>query len=262
MAVNGFRINVRWVHQVITVTVKNIIFHTSGKERISLCLFCVCIPLLIFVACDSSFKARGEDALRIEDFDRAIQNFSRALDLDPVDRDARYGLALAYFGEAEAGEKIGKHSLDLWSKTHREFRILSRLDSSHTADVMHSTCLFYLARASVFYNRGAEVLGILDESIALDSTNYYSYNLKGLLLQDLAEYEKAKNIFIFILSRKPDFVSAYSNLGNLYWEEGKIEDAWDIWSMGRNRFPDNHHLSYWTRVAEDSLKSKVLSENP
>ncbi len=243
------------------VSVKKIVFRLLYKERSLLCLFFVFLPIFFLTSCGVDFKTRGAEALRIEDYARAIQNFSFALDRAPMDRDARYGLALAYYGEAEVAEKLGTHPLDLWSKAHDEFRILARVDFSHKADAMHSTCLFYLARASVFQNRGAKVLGILDESIALDSANYYSYNLKGLMLQGLGEGEKAKDIFIFIISKDPEFSSAYSNLGNLYWEEGKIEDAWDVWSMGRDKFPNNDHLKYWTQIAEDSLKAKVLSEN-
>ncbi|MCK9181739.1 MAG: tetratricopeptide repeat protein [Fibrobacteraceae bacterium] len=221
------------------------------------------IPLLacalFFVSCGKSSERLGNEALRVGDFDRAIKKFAEALDESPADRDARYGLALSYFGKAEAAEKINQRSLDLWTKAESEFRILSKIDNS-AAKKMHSTVLFYLARATIAKDPQAKVLGILDESIALDSSNAFSFNLKALVLQGMGEVDEAKAIFIRILSEYPDFAPAYSNLGNLYWEAGQIEDAWDIWSMGVIQFPKNRHLKYWTKVAEDSLKNRVLEE--
>lgn len=208
------------------------------------------------------YVARGNDALRIGDFERAIANFSKALDEDPADRDARYGLALSYYTVAEDGERLGAPSLELWNRAVREFKILSKIDNSGNIDANYSTCLFYLARATLAANEGANVLPLLDQSIQLDSVNYFSYNLKGLILSrrlGANDQEKAKKIFIHIVTHDPEFISAYVNLGNLYWNQGDIESAWDIWTMGLEKAPGNEALIHWTKVAEDSLKSMVLS---
>ena len=214
---------------------------------------------LLCIGCNS-YQDLGNEALHVGDYDRAIQKFSKALDEAPADRDARYGIALAYFGKAEAAEKIGQHSVELWTKTQTEFRILQKIDSS-VAPAMYSTALFYLARAKIMDDSKAKVLGILNESIALDSTNYFSQNLKGLVLQGMVDTDEAQKIFMDILSKNPNFAPAYSNLGNLYWELGDIEDAWDIWSMGSIQFPQNSHLKRWTKIAEDSLKSSALEKD-
>ena len=220
--------------------------------------FCFAV-ILAFFGC-RSLETLGNEALNVGDYDRAIAAFSKALDEFPADRDARYGLALARFGKAEAGEKIGEHSVELWTKTVAEFRILEKIDSS-AAKEMHSSALFYLARAKISENEKAKVLGILNESLKLDSANDFSWNLKALALQGAGDRESAQKIFTEILKRNAAFAPAYSNLGSLYWEDGKVEDAWDIWSMGAKRFPKNHALQFWTKVAEDSLKSAVFSGN-
>ncbi|OWV12808.1 lipopolysaccharide assembly protein LapB [Fibrobacter sp. UWH1] len=217
---------------------------------------------LYLAACVDDYVARGNAALRIGDFERAISNFSKALDEDPANRDARYGLALSYYTTAEDGERLRLPSFDLWSRAAREFKILSRVDSSGRINANYSTCLFYLARATLAQNEGANVLPLLDQSIQLDSVNYFSYNLKGLILSHRGrgnDLEQAKKIFIHIVTHDPDFISAYVNLGNVYWEEGDVESAWDIWSMGLEKAPDHEDLLRWTRVAEDSLKAMVLS---
>lgn len=214
------------------------------------------ICVLFFASCHSSLDSANE-ALRIGDFDRAARQFSKVLDGEPANRDARYGLALAYFGKAESEERNGSHSADSWARALSEFRILSKIDSN-VAKEMHSTALFYLSRARIEENPRAKILGLLDESISLDSANDFSWNLKALVLQGMGDTESAQGIFTKILSRNPKFSPAYSNLGNLYWEQGKTEDAWDIWSMGSLEFPENRHLKHWAKVAEDSLKAQEL----
>ena len=222
----------------------------------------VLLCTLLLMSCVKDDIKRGNDALRIGDYERAIANFSRALDVEPANRDARYGLALSYYAEAEQADRFNDSSFVRWSRAAREFKILYGLDSSGSIDANYSTCLFYLARATLGHDASANVLPLLDKSIALDSLNYFSYNLKGLILARCnvpGDVNSAKNIFIHIVTREPGFVSAYINLGNIYWEEGDVESAWDTWSAGLQKAPTNSSLIYWTQVAEDSLKSMVLS---
>ena len=219
--------------------------------------------LLGLSACVEDDVKRGNDAFFIGDYDRAIANFSKALDQEPAHRDARYGLALSYFSVAEESEKLHVPTFDLWKRAADEFRILSKIDSGRQVDANYYTCLFYLARATMANGENANVLPLLDKSIMLDSANYFSMNLKALILAKGGTpegVEAAKQIFIHILTNEPLFVSAYVNLGNLYWDEGDIESAWDTWSMGLIRSPNNPALIRWTKIAEDSLKSRILSD--
>lgn len=222
-------------------------------------LVAVLLIAIGFCACVEDDVARGNEALRIGDYDRAVANFSKALDMQPANRDARYGLALAYYSIAEENEHLKVPVLDTWQRTVNEFRILSRVDSSDRISGTYSTSLFYLARATLASNAHADVLPLLDKSIALDSANYFSYNLKALVLGNLGRTEEAKKIFIFIVTKNPKFASAYLNLGNIYWSEGDIESAWDIWSMGHEAVPENAGLARWTTVAEDSLKALAIA---
>ena len=222
-------------------------------------LVAVLLIAIGFCACVEDDVARGNEALRIGDYDRAVSNFSKALDMQPANRDARYGLALAYYSIAEENEHLKVPVLDTWQRTVNEFRILSRVDSSGRISGTYSTSLFYLARATLASNAHADVLPLLDKSIALDSANYFSYNLKALVLGNLGRTEEAKKIFIFIVTKNPKFASAYLNLGNIYWTEGDIESAWDIWSMGHETLPENAGLAHWTTVAEDSLKALAIA---
>lgn len=219
----------------------------------------VAVAAVSLCACVGEDLARGNSALKIGDYDRAVVNFSNVLDKVPSDRDARYGLALAYYAIAEDRERIHASTVELWDRTVREFRILSKVDSTEKISGAYSSSLFYLARATLESNPKAKVLPLLDKSIQLDSLNFFSYNLKALLLANRGRGAEAKDIYAYILTKDSKFVSAYVNLGSLYWKEGDVESAWDIWSMGLRENPKDPALIRWTAAAEDSLKAMVLS---
>jgi len=213
----------------------------------------------VFCACNENHLNRGDEALRIGDYKRAVKNFSKVLDVEPANRDARYGLAIAYYAMAEDKERLKEKTLPLWKRTVREFKILSAVDSSEKIKPLYSTSLFYLARAMLSANDHAKVLSLLDKSIQLDPENYFSYNLKALILAGQGDVDEAKKIYAYIVTREPKFASAYVNLGNLYWNAHDYESAWDIWSMGHEALPQDAVLAKWTAIAEDSLKAMVYS---
>ena len=214
---------------------------------------------IFFCACVENDMYRAGEALSIGDYDRAVANFSKVLDAEPANRDARYGLAIAYYGIAEDKERLKEKTLALWERTVREFKILSVVDSGEKVKPMYSTSLFYLARAMLSENEQAKVLPLLDKSIQLDPENYFSYNLKALILGGLGDTDGAKKIYAYIVTKDPKFASAYVNLGNLYWNVRDYESAWDIWSMGHEALPDDPVLAKWTHVAEYSLRAMVYS---
>lgn len=224
----------------------------------ALCLFLCCF---LFWSCENGIYEKGEKTLAIGDFNRAASYFSSVLDDEPLFMKARYGLALSYFGLAEEMEWRGENALPFWQKAYDEFRILERAKALNGYEKMYSTCLFYWARATLYVHPEASVLPVLDRSIALDSSNYFSFNLKGLSLQSVGQDSLAQQVFVYIIAKNPDFIAAYSNLGNLYWDRGDYENAWDIWSMGLQKDPNNSYLKTWTERAQDSLTIQLLTES-
>jgi len=221
------------------------------------CTIALVFLLSLLGGCKDNRTGRGNDALRIGDYARAVSNFSAVLDDNPLDRDARYGLALSYYAIAEDKERIKAGTAPLWERTVQEFQVLWNVDSSFKIREAYSNSLFYLAKATLGENSRANVLPLLERSIALDSLNYFSFNLKALILESLDRTEEARNLYIYTITKEPQFLSAYINLGNLYWREGDVSSAWDIWSMGLKQDGQNATLLHWTRIAEDSLKSMI-----
>ena len=221
------------------------------------CSIALVFLLSLLGGCKDNRTGRGNDALRIGDYARAVSNFSAVLDDNPLDRDARYGLALSYYTIAEDKERIKAGTATLWERTVQEFQVLWNVDSSFKIREAYSNSLFYLAKATLGENSRANVLPLLERSIALDSLNYFSFNLKALIFESLERTEEARDLYIYTITREPRFLSAYINLGNLYWREGDVSSAWDIWSMGLKQDAQNSTLLHWTRIAEDSLKAMI-----
>ena len=221
------------------------------------CILVLVALLSLVGGCMENRVNRGNDALRIGDYARAVNNFSAVLDDNPLDRDARYGLALSYYAIAEEKERIKAGTTPLWERTVQEFQVLWNVDSSFKIREAYSNSLFYLAKATLSENSHANVLPLLERSIALDSLNYFSFNLKALIYESLNRSEEAKDLYVYIITKEPRFLSAYINLGNVYWHEGDVSSAWDIWSMGLKQDGQNSTLLHWTRVAEDSLKALI-----
>ena len=71
----------------------------------------------VLCACNGNDLKRGDEALRIGDYDRAVANFSKVLDAEPANRDARYGLAIAYYAVAEDKERLKESTLRAKSRS-------------------------------------------------------------------------------------------------------------------------------------------------
>lgn len=221
--------------------------------------FCVFLLIFILIGLTScrDYEKLGKDALEIGDYARAELFFDKALDKNPKSRDSRYGNALAKYGLAEELERTGIISVEHWQRSANEFRILFHLDSSFSVRSIYSNCLFYLARSVMFKSPDADISDLLKRSIALDSMNYFAYNLKALLHESQGDFNAAEETFIYMLSRFPEFEIGYLNFGNYYWKRDLVGDAWDIWSMGLERFPNHEELKYWTKKAEEILSKEI-----
>ena len=210
--------------------------------------------------CDGDARHRGSESLRIGDYDRAIIAWNSVLDVKPADREARYGLALSWFTKARDEEHMRESSDTSYEQAAHEFRILVNLDTTKTVRTMASSSLFQVARISVEADHFEDALRVLNESIQLDSLNWFAWNLKGLVLEGLGKPDAAQTNYEHIISQAPDFVTAYINLGNLHWSQRKFGEAWDDWSLGLDRDSSNTYLKYWVGRAEVKLKEEALKD--
>lgn len=229
------------------------------RFRISIVLF-VFLSLLLGACENQDLRDRGRKALELGDHMRAIRAWSALLDMDPADHEARFALATALFSEARSREQSQLESQPLWDSCAQELRILLRTDSGATIRGMASTALFHQARGQLEQERFRPAQMLLDQALALDSSNGFAWNLQGLAYEGTGDTARARLSYEGGIARQGDLVACYVNLGNLHWREKRVLDAWEIWSLGYDRDTTNAYLRYWRERAERKLEEMALQE--
>ena len=227
----------------------------SGSMSFKLCL---ALLLLLCLGCREDIKTKAQQCLNIEDYDRAILFFNQYLDQSPMDKDARYGLALAHYSLANL-EDIEKESTGTyWKNTIQAFHILNKMGMTQDMKEIYSNAYYKLARYYVFQNDLSETLDALENALQHHSQNYYALNLKGYIYSQNSSFDEAEMIFNRVIEEAPGFISPYINLGNQQWKQKKYEDAYVSWSMGLSIDSTNSYLKKWLTVAEEKLKEDYL----
>ncbi len=93
---------------------------------------------------------------------------------------------------------------------------------------------------------------------ALDFQSKY-----GICLLSLRKIEEAKKVFTFILSENPDYVTANTNLGFIYMQQGNSVMAYDLLRKANSLDPDHEqtliNLAVWYHAnAQDEKARKSL----
>lgn len=224
-------------------------------------LYIATFVVLMLMSCEQAeWRKRGQSALEIGDYSRAAQAWAHVLDAQPADAEARYGLAMALFSSARQMDQERRASAPMWDSCWHEFQILLRLDSSRTVKAMASTSAFQVAKNQVESEQYSQASMLLRRSIALDSSNWFAWNLQGLALEGLGQSAQAQIAYETVVAKEPSIIAAYVNYGNLQWRQGHIAEAWEIWSLGLERDSTNAYLQYWVSLAERKLKEDALRD--
>jgi serine/threonine-protein kinase len=166
-----------------------------------------------------------------EDFPAAIREFRRALDIDPVNREARHRLADASVsaGDLALAETIYKEAIDVRRKHWR-----AHYDLGH----------FY-------YNQGRndDALRALHEASALAPGNWKPYTFIGCIYYDTDRLDEA-----WVMMERSAEVApspeAYSNLGTFYFAEARYADASRMYEMALE-LDDSSYIT-WGNLAAAS----------
>ncbi len=190
---------------------------------------------------------------RVGDFGRAQVLFGKAVDADPLSFEARYGLALVL---QEAG--LQKKALELdravdWFEVVQAYDICSRLGGETSVFAQnYAFALFHLAHKLFQDKKFSAARDYLAQARKLQPHDKYVLNLAGVVAYNLADYKEAEEIFARLIAVDPDFLSAYLNLGNVYWESRRPDEALAAWKQGLDHSPGEPTL---TRRLEEAIKS-------
>ena len=178
------------------------------------------------------YNNRGLEYLNNGDNDLAIEDFSRAIRMEPDNANFYYYRGDAYFNKGQYNPAIEDYTRAI---------------------------LLGLHYAVVFYNRGLAYYWIGDyeraiedytRTILLEPNVSIAYNNRGLAYSDTGEYDPAIEDYTQAILLDPDNVNAYYNRG-LAWHYGKgsYEQAIEDYTRTILLNPDNVNAYYYRGLA-------------
>lgn len=241
--------------------------------QISIFLILFCFP--VYSQSDVPQELReGLQFLQTENFDAAVGKFSKILQVEPDNYQARLGLAIALTGKdkfPEASREIAK----LLSKSPEDKKLLEMAAQSFWQQKRFAEVETVLNRRLnlgdqtaelwAFYGDALEARKKPSEAVAAyqkavelkpDSTDL-RYALGSLYWKQI-RYGDAEREFLEILRRVPNEPRASFNLGDIYLSKGFAEKALALLENSVKAFPDN----FDTRLATGRAYLGVKKYDP
>ena len=152
------------------------------------------------------FFNQGKSTFDAEQFDLAVEPFSKFLLIYPEDIEAAYLLGRSY-------EALGdtENALRLYVRT-------LELDANHTDTLMRSAQIYK------GQNDQQNALALLMKLIAIEPTNVEARYLSGILYIELERPEEALEAFLVTTHLNPDHLDAHYQIVALYEQQGNIDN--------------------------------------
>ncbi len=151
------------------------------------------------------FFNQGKSAFDAEQFDLAIESFSKFLLIFPEDIEATYLLGRSHEASGEVENAL------------RFYARVLELDANHT-DVLMRSAQIYKGQ-----NDPQNALAMLMKLIAIEPTNVEAYYLSGILYVELGRSEEALDAFLATTRLNPDHLDAHHQIASLYEQQGDID---------------------------------------
>src|SRR5579859_7884780 len=182
------------------------------------------------------FFAQGKVSYEAFKDEKAIQEFSKAIQLNPRFADAYYSRGLACYDLKE------------YDKAVEDFNISIELNPKS-----YQT---YYWRANTYRSvrQDDKALSDFDKSIALNATYAEAYYWKGRTVYDLMEDEKSIESFNKAIQLKPQYSDAIYWRGQAYYDLKKYELAIADYTFSLQLKPDDADAYFWRAKSYFSLK--------
>lgn len=153
------------------------------------------------------FFSRGEECYEKEDYDCAVDSYTRAIELRPQYAEAFYKRGSAYADKGSYDQAVE--------------------DFSKTIELNPQSAEAFYNRGVVYDNRGNTEQAIKDYSRAIELNSQYAaaYNNRGLDYSAIGNYKQAIKDFDKAIRLNPEYAIAYYNRGGAYDDIGRYDQA-------------------------------------
>lgn len=206
----------------------------------------------VFISCTDHLVERGNKNLSLGDYQRATHLFSKAVDRNPENFNARIGLGKAILQQLAATNQTD----ELWNAC------LTNLEAARTlkpdASIEKLLSIAWNQRGTYLFESkdSTRALQSFLKSIEYDKKNINSLNQAGILYFNKGDRQKAITLFTLVTHLDTLSPTGYFNAGMVSWSAGDCRNARKAWLGALQRFPDNQDLLYWAAMAEKTCFEK------
>jgi tetratricopeptide (TPR) repeat protein len=191
-----------------------------------------------------AYYNRGLQFQDKEDFDKAIQDYTKAISVDQKYKEAYYNRGNAFMKEGDSNKAIQDYSKAI------------SIDTKY-ADA-------YYNRGSAYEGKGDIDKAVEDYSKAINSNSKLidAYLARGNLFHARGESDKAIQDYTKAIFADPKFAKAYYNRGSLYFNKGDIDKAIIDYTEAIN-LDQQYTTAYYNRgraLASKGIFDKALSD--
>ncbi len=154
-----------------------------------------------------AYNNRSIAYCQLNQFDKAIGDYTKAIDLDPQYTAAYYNRGIAY------------ENINQWDNALIDFTKAISLDPKYTEA--------YSNRGVANRNLGHLENAIADYSKAIEINPSYNsaYSNRGIVYDKLEQWDKAISDYTKAITLDPQVANVYYNRGNTYWKKGEWDKA-------------------------------------
>ena len=184
------------------------------------------------------YSKKGAEYLRRKNFESAIKNFEKSLNLFPnyYMTYSNLGYAYLYSGQSDKALESFKKALSLKSDCVEAIRGMGSVYMSLKQE----------DKAAKYF----------EKSIEIDSNSIPPYMTLGIIYNNQKRYNEAIPLFEKVIEKKPRFVPAYTNISISYTMKGDIEKGYEYMQKAQHLEPNNVTINGLIRQFENKIKTK------
>ncbi|MBS1951971.1 MAG: hypothetical protein OJF59_001090 [Cytophagales bacterium] len=182
------------------------------------------------------FFSQGKISYEEKKYEKAIGEFGKAIQLNPVYSDAYFQRGLSYYTLADYDKAIG------------DFNIAIELNPKN------SQAYYWRANSNRMVRQDDLALKDFTSAISLTPNYYQAYYWQGRTYYDLMMDEKATDNFRKALELNPQFSDALFWLGQAYYDQKKFNEAIVNYNEALKIKKADPEILYWRANAKFSLK--------